>query len=111
MISTYITVMIRNKFFKLIYFIEIIVYNTALERKQEIEGDHMASKLTFKGGIHPLRSIHHGKFLSEKRPIEACSVPEEVILPLSQHIGAPSVPVVKAGDKVDMGQMVGNLMV
>ncbi len=68
----------------------------------------MASKLTFKGGIHPLRGIHHGKPLSEKRPIEACSVPEEVVLPLSQHIGAPSVPVVKAGDRVDLGQMIAD---
>ncbi len=66
----------------------------------------MASKLTFKGGIHPLKAIHHGKHLSDKRPIEKCSVPEEIILPLSQHIGAPSTPVVKVGDHVDMGQMV-----
>ncbi len=68
----------------------------------------MASKLTFKGGIHPLKAIHHGKYLSEKRPIEKCSVPEEIILPISQHIGAPSTPVVKAGDKVDMGQMIAD---
>ena len=66
----------------------------------------MASKLSFKGGVHPLRRIHHGKFLSEHRPIEKCSVPEEVIIPLSQHIGAPSKPIVSPGDKVDMGQMI-----
>ncbi len=68
----------------------------------------MASKLTFKGGIHPLKAIHHGKYLSEKNAVEKCSVPEEIILPLSQHIGAPSVPVVKVGDKVDMGQMIAD---
>ena len=68
----------------------------------------MASKLTFKGGIHPLKSIHHGKTLTDKRPIEVCSVPNELILPLSQHIGAPAVPIVKPGDKVDMGQMVAD---
>lgn len=68
----------------------------------------MASNLTFKGGIHPLKAIHHGKYLSEKRAIETCSVPEEIILPLSQHIGAPSSPVVSVGDKVNMGQMVAD---
>lgn len=68
----------------------------------------MASKLTFKGGIHPLRGIHHGKTLSDKRAIEACSVPGEIVLPLSQHIGAPSVPVVGVGDKVLIGQMVAD---
>ena len=66
----------------------------------------MASNFTFKGGIHPLRRIHHGKPLAQTRPIEKCSVPGEVVLPLSQHIGAPSVPVVAVGDRVDMGQKI-----
>lgn len=66
----------------------------------------MASKLTFRGGIHPLKRIHHGKFLTEKCAIEKCSVPDEVIIPLSQHIGAPSTPIVSVGDKVDMGQKI-----
>ena len=66
----------------------------------------MASKLSFKGGVHPLKRIHHGKFLSENCAIEKCSVPDEVIIPLSQHIGAPSKPIVSPGDKVDMGQMI-----
>ncbi len=68
----------------------------------------MAKKLSFRGGIHPLKGIHHGKTLSDNRPIEVCSVPNEIVLPLSQHIGAPSVPVVNVGDKVDMGQMVAD---
>ena len=66
----------------------------------------MASNFTFKGGVHPLQRIHHGKPLTEKRAIEKCSVPGEVVLPLSQHIGAPSVPVVAVGDQVDMGQKI-----
>ncbi|MDD5017386.1 MAG: electron transport complex subunit RsxC [Eubacteriales bacterium] len=66
----------------------------------------MASRLSFKGGVHPLKRIHHGKYLAENRAIEKCSVPGEVIIPLSQHIGAPSKPVVSPGDKVDMGQMI-----
>lgn len=66
----------------------------------------MASKRTFKGGVHPLRRIHHGKYLSENCAIETCSVPDVVTLPLSQHIGAPAVPIAQVGDKVDMGQMI-----
>ena len=66
----------------------------------------MATKLSFRGGVHPLKRIHHGKYLSENSPIKRCSVPDEVILPISQHIGAPAVPIVKGGDKVDMGQKI-----
>ncbi|MFR4972894.1 MAG: RnfABCDGE type electron transport complex subunit C, partial [Butyricicoccus pullicaecorum] len=32
--------------------------------------------------------------------------PEQVILPVSMHIGAPAKPIVKKGDIVDMGQMI-----
>jgi Na+-translocating ferredoxin:NAD+ oxidoreductase subunit C len=64
----------------------------------------MAAKLSFKGGVHPLKRMHHGKILSEDSAISACSVPDEIILPLSQHIGAPAVSIVTVGDKVDMGQ-------
>lgn len=66
----------------------------------------MAGKLSFKGGVHPLSGIHHGKHLTDKRPIQKCSVPDEIVLPLSQHTGAPSSPVVSPGDTVDMGQLI-----
>ncbi|MDD2981707.1 MAG: 4Fe-4S dicluster domain-containing protein [Hespellia sp.] len=33
--------------------------------------------------------------------------PEEVTIPLSQHIGAPSAPVVAVGDSVTVGQLIG----
>jgi Na+-translocating ferredoxin:NAD+ oxidoreductase RnfC subunit len=35
--------------------------------------------------------------------------PESVNLPLSQHVGAPAVPVVKIGDKVGRGQVVAEI--
>lgn len=66
----------------------------------------MAARLSFRGGVHPLTSIHHGKRLTQDRPIQACSVPDEVVIPLSQHTGAPSKPVVSPGDRVDMGQLI-----
>lgn len=66
----------------------------------------MAGKLSFKGGVHPLKTIHHGKYLTQECAIQKCSVPSEIVIPLSQHIGAPCKSVVSVGDKVDMGQMV-----
>lgn len=35
--------------------------------------------------------------------------PQQVTIPLRQHIGAPSVPVVKAGDAVTTGQLIAEL--
>lgn len=64
------------------------------------------AKLSFRGGVHPLTRIHHGKRLTESRPIQNCSAPDEVIIPLSQHTGAPSVTIVSPGDKVDLGQKI-----
>ncbi len=66
----------------------------------------MSAKFSFSGGIHPLARIHHGKPLTEHRAIEPCSVPDEIILPFSQHIGAPAQPIVNVGDKVDLGQKI-----
>ena len=57
---------------------------------------------TFKGGVHPNY---------RKAPDVSISVvapPAQVIIPMAQHIGAPCNPVVKVGDYVKMGQVVGD---
>ncbi len=57
---------------------------------------------TFKiGGIHPAENK-----IAAGKPIENIPLPEEVVLPVSQHIGAPAKPVVKKGDKVKRGDRV-----
>ncbi|MBN2542914.1 electron transport complex subunit RsxC [bacterium] len=56
--------------------------------------------ITFKGGIHPPQN----KVFTKDKPILALPAPEEIIIPLSQHIGAPSKPIVEKGDRVTMGQ-------
>ena len=62
---------------------------------------------TFRGGIHPGTHADPGfKSATNTKPIEAMKVPEQVILPVSMHIGAPASPIVKVGDIVDMGQMI-----
>ena len=62
--------------------------------------------LTFKGGIHPLQSIHHGKDLTSGRVTRTLPPPAQVILPMASFIGAPAKPIVKRGDTVKMGQLV-----
>jgi len=46
------------------------------------------------------------KDATEGRPVERVPFVKEYVLPLSQHIGAPSVAVVKAGQKVSRGQLI-----
>ena len=59
---------------------------------------------TFRGGIHPGPHSDPGyKSATNTKPIEAMPAPDQVILPVSMHIGAPAKPIVKVGDTVDMG--------
>ena len=57
---------------------------------------------TFKGGTHPFE----GKDLSKALPIEVILPGKEVVYPMSQHIGAPSQPIVAVGDRVLVGQKI-----
>ena len=60
---------------------------------------------TFRGGIHPGPHSDPGyKAATNTKPIELLPAPDQVILPVSMHIGAPASPIVKVGDIVDMGQ-------
>lgn len=61
-------------------------------------------RLTFKGGIHP----YDGKDLSKNYAIEKYLPQGEMVYPLSQHIGAPSVPCVNKGDHVLVGQKIAD---
>ena len=67
----------------------------------------MIKERTFRGGIHPLERMHHGKRLSDGRPVVRAKPPTTVVLPMSQHIGAPAKCLVKAGDTVKMGECIG----
>ncbi|MDP2172978.1 MAG: electron transport complex subunit RsxC [Candidatus Cloacimonadaceae bacterium] len=57
---------------------------------------------TFPGGVHP----HDHKHLSASAKIENLPLPDRVVIPISQHIGSPSTPVVKVGDAVLTGQVI-----
>ena len=57
---------------------------------------------TFKiGGVHPPENK-----LSAAGKIQVLPIPEKVIIPLGQHIGAPATPIVQKGDKVKTGQLI-----
>ena len=60
-------------------------------------------KQLFRGGIHP----NDGKALSRGGAPVPMPAPSRVIIPMSQHIGAPCTPCVEVGDEVLMGQVVG----
>jgi len=57
----------------------------------------------FKGGIHPPDK----KEFSADKPIEETKPPERVVIPLSQHIGAPSKPAVTIKQAVKKGELIG----
>lgn len=57
---------------------------------------------TFHGGVHPPEH----KLESSGCPIARAPLPALLLLPLQQHLGAASKPLVKAGDSVLKGQLI-----
>ena len=53
------------------------------------------------GGVHP----HDNKQFSAHQPITECPLPKQAIIPLVQHIGAPTQAVVEVGAKVKVGEL------
>lgn len=58
----------------------------------------------FKGGLELDTHKLHG----EAGKIHAAALPSRVVLPVSQHIGAPAKPEVEIGDAVKRGQVIAN---
>ena len=55
------------------------------------------------GGVHPVE----GKEPTEHLSLVAFPAPETVVIPLSQHLGAPATACVAVGDTVKVGQKIG----
>lgn len=51
-------------------------------------------------------SVPHEKATSEMATVQM-PVPKNVVIPMSMHIGAPAQPVVKKGDRVYVGTLIG----
>ncbi len=60
--------------------------------------------LTFRGGVHVPEEKN-----TRSKSVQLFDSPNTVSIPMSQHIGAPCVPTVKKGDRVDMGQVIGEV--
>ena len=59
---------------------------------------------SFFGGVHP----DENKFLSCDKPVQEFPEPDILVVPMSQHIGAPCKPLVKKGDAVTVGMKLGD---
>ncbi len=72
------------------------------QSQSSYQGARLFGKFSFRGGVHP----PHSKGRTESQPIEALPLPDKVILPVSQHIGAPAKVAVSKGDVVRRGDLV-----
>ena len=59
---------------------------------------------TFRRGVHP----DEFKNLTCRLPSIELSLPDEVFIPLQQHIGVPCEALVEKGDMVKTGQKIGD---
>ena len=57
----------------------------------------------FRGGINPGHHKETAELETVKMPL-----PSKVVIPMQQHVGAPCVPLVKKGDRVLVGQKIGD---
>ncbi len=62
----------------------------------------LGSKGTFRHGVHPKEH----KEATCQRSIERMPFVDEYLLPLGQHIGAPSKAIVRPGQKVERGEVI-----
>ena len=61
------------------------------------------STFRFKGGVHP----DYNKELARDKAVETMPCPAELVISMSQHLGAPAMCVVAVGDYVVKGQLLG----
>ena len=59
---------------------------------------------SFFGGVHPKENKHY----SEHCKVQDFPAPDLLVIPMQQHIGAPCQALVKKGDRVLMGQKIGD---
>jgi electron transport complex protein RnfC len=68
-----------------------------------MEATTIKAHATFIGGVHP----EGNKELTAHKPAVPAAIPKRVIIPLSQHIGAPTKPLVVLGQEVKKGEKIG----
>src|SRR5512139_1279410 len=68
-----------------------------------MEATSIKTSATFSGGVHPAGN----KELTSHKPTVAAALPKRVVIPLSQHIGAPTKSLVVIGQEVKKGEKIG----
>ncbi len=61
--------------------------------------------INFRGGVHP----EYSKYITADLPIKVLPPPEIAIIPMVQHVGEAAEPLVKKGDQVKVGQIIGKI--
>ena len=59
---------------------------------------------SFFGGVHPAENKSYARDVA----IQEFPEPDILVIPMSQHIGAPCLPLVKKNDLVKKGQKIGD---
>ncbi len=90
----------KNAFYGIIY----LYYACYIKSLSLFTERSIALAYTFKGGVHMNEYKLTQSFTTEKLP-----TPKIVRVPLSQHIGAPCIPIAAVGDTVDKGQVIGEV--
>lgn len=75
-----------------------------LKYEDYMKGCASMSLFTFKKGLH----LPYNKEFTKDNPIEIFEPKEELLFPLSQHIGAPCEPIVNVGDRVLANQKIAD---
>jgi electron transport complex protein RnfC len=68
-----------------------------------MEATSVKTNATFSGGVHPAGN----KELTSHKATVTAAIPKRVVIPLSQHIGAPTKPLVVIGQEVKKGEKIG----
>ena len=68
-----------------------------------VKGGVLRAVKKVRGGV----KVAHHKNTAELEVVRI-PTPSKVVIPMQQHIGAPCEPVVKVGDKVAVGQLIGD---
>ncbi len=68
-----------------------------------MEATTIKASATFSGGVHPAGN----KELTSQKATVTAAIPKRAIIPLSQHIGAPTKPLVVIGQEVKKGEKIG----
>ena len=70
---------------------------------QAVKGGVLRAVKKVRGGV----KVAHHKNTAELEVVRI-PTPSKVVIPMQQHIGAPCEPVVKVGDEVAVGQLIGD---